>query len=118
VYINNYLNQRQTLEELKMATQSKEDIKKKNMEEQREHPREACSEATFYSTKKGIYEGLIKDIGVKGVFIAADETPVVGEIVTVAVPATGDREGGKLRGEIVWKRPGGFGVYFKSSLND
>jgi len=89
-----------------------------NMEEKREHPREACSETTFYSTKKGIYEGLIKDIGVKGVFIIADETPVVGEIVTVAVPATGDAEGGKLRGEIVWKRPGGFGVYFKSSLNE
>jgi hypothetical protein len=89
-----------------------------NIEDKREHPREACSEATFYSTKKGIYEGLIKDIGVKGVFIATDETPTVGEIVTVAVPATGDRDGGKLSGEIVWKRTGGFGVHFKSSLNE
>ncbi|MBW1901334.1 MAG: PilZ domain-containing protein [Deltaproteobacteria bacterium] len=101
-----------------MATQTKQEIEKNNMAEKREHPREACSEATFCSTKKGIYEGLIKDIGVKGVFIATDAAFTVGEIITVAVPSTGDREGGKLRGEIVWKRPGGFGVYFKSSLNE
>ena len=101
-----------------MAMQTKQGIENGNVEEKREHPREACSEATFYSTKKGIYEGEIKDIGVKGVFIASDQTPAVGEIVTVAVPAAGDREGGKLKGEIVWKRTDGFGVHFKSTLNE
>ncbi len=86
--------------------------------ERRQYPREDCLESTFYASGRGVYEGLIKDIGEKGVFIATKETHMVGDVITVAVPSSNGKKGVKLRGEIVRQKPGGFGVHFKSHLNE
>lgn len=88
------------------------------MIEKRSHPRETISETTFYSTEDGIYEGIIENIGMKGVFLQPSKPMAVGDIITVAVPHSGDKEDLKLKGEIVWKDSRGVGVNFKKSLNE
>jgi hypothetical protein len=90
-------------------------------DEKREHPRYTCFQTTFYSTRDGLYEGVIRDKdkeGVKGVFIATDEHLLVGQVVTVAIPASGEEKGKKLKGVIVRREAGGVGVHFKSLLNE
>jgi len=88
--------------------------------EKRTHPRVACHEPTFYSTKDGVYEGVIRDRdkeGVKGIFIATSEDLPLGGIVTVAISSPGENEGIKLRGMIARKEPGGYAVQFTGRLN-
>jgi len=100
---------------------NKQDKVTKTMEEKRKHRRYPCFESTFFLTKKGLYEGVIKNKdkeAVKGVFIATEEDITVGEVITVAIPSSGEKKGRKLRGVIVRKQPGGFGVQFKNNLND
>lgn len=74
--------------------------------------------STFYSRNEGVYEGLIKDIGVKGVFISTNEALKVEEVITVAIPSFGGNEKTKMSGEIVRKTADGLGVHFKSNLNE
>jgi hypothetical protein len=88
------------------------------MIEKRQHPRKKTSVTTFYSTKDGIYEGLIENIGKRGVFIKPSEPMTKGDIITVAIPRGADKEDLKLKGEIAWKDKRGVGVYFKKSLNE
>jgi hypothetical protein len=88
------------------------------MIEKRQYPREKISEATFYSTEDGIYEGHIENIGMKGVFLKPSRPMAVGDIITVAVPRDGNKADLKLKGEIAWKNHNGVGVAFKKSLND
>jgi hypothetical protein len=89
-----------------------------NAWDQRTHPRRHCRESTFYATSGSLYEGLIENIGLKGVYIRSVQPIEVGEIITVAVPTTTSDRGVKLRGEIVWKNARGFGVDFKKELNE
>jgi len=103
-----------------MTTQRKNDAADKGTKEKRKSPRYACFETTFYSTEKGVYEGVIKnkDKDTKGIFILTNEKLRVGEVITVAIPASDKNKGLKLRGEIVRKQPDGFGVHFKRYLNE
>jgi len=100
---------------VKGNTESKSEKGKK---EHREHERRVCSESTFYASEKGIYEGMIENIGIKGVYIKSEGVMKVGDIITVAVPSKRNKKGVKLKGEIVWKNRNGFGVDFKRHLND
>jgi len=104
-----------------MSIHNKQDAKDKKTKEKRAHPRYDCRELTFYSTKNGVYEGIIKDRdkeGVKGIFIATSENLSVGQIVTVAISSPGESEGKKLRGMIARKEPGGYAVQFTDRLNE
>ena len=40
---------------------------------------------------------MIKDIGAKGVYVATNAPIAVGEVITVAVPSSGNEKGIKLR---------------------
>ena len=101
-----------------MVTHDNQNTEETDIENKREHPRKTCLESTLYATKKGVYEGVIKDIGAKGVFVATNEPIAVGEIITVAVPSSRNEKGIKLEGEIVWKDQYGIGVHFKRHLNE
>jgi hypothetical protein len=90
------------------------------MKEKREHLRHASSEKTFYATKNELYECTIKDKDaecVKGVFVVTKKDISVGRVITVAVPASGQKKGKKLKGVVVRKSPDGFAVHFKNILN-
>ena len=71
-----------------MVTHDNQNTEETDIENKREHPRKTCLESTLYATKKGVYEGVIKDIGAKGVFVA---TNVAG------IPQTKLPEKGSLR---------------------
>ena len=104
-----------------MSTHNAQNTENRATKEKRAHPRHACHEPTFYSTKDGLYEGIIRNRdkeGVKGVFIATSEDLAFGEVVTVAISSPGENEGKKLRGMIARKEPGGFAVQFTGRLNE
>lgn len=103
-----------------MSTHNKQDPEDMATKEKRVHPRHACHEPTFYSTKDGLYEGIIRDRdkdGVKGIFIATSEDLAVGEVVTVAISSPSENKGKKLRGMIARKETGGYAVQFTKRLN-
>ncbi len=103
-----------------MSSQNKQDKKDKTAKEKRIHTRNVCYESTFYSTKDGLYEGIIRNRdkeGIKGVFIATDEDLSIGEVVTVAISAPDEKGSKKLRGMIARKEPRGYAVQFTKRLN-
>jgi hypothetical protein len=104
-----------------MSINNKRDKANMTMDERREQPRYNCFQSTFYSTMDGVYEGVIRDRdegAVKGVYFTANENLLVGQVVTIAIPAFGEQKERKLKGVIVRKEPGRFGVHFKSHLNE
>ena len=104
-----------------MSTHNKQDTKDRATKERRVRPRHACHEPTFYSTKDGLYEGIIRDRdkeGVKGIFIETSEDLAVGDVVTVAIPSPDENEGKKMRGMIARKEPIGYAVQFPRRLNE
>jgi hypothetical protein len=104
-----------------MSTHNKPDTADRATKEKRAHPRHACHEPTFYSTKDGVYEGIIRDRdkeGDKGIFFATSEDLAIGMVVTVAISSPGENEGKKLRGMIARKEPGGYAVQFTGRLNE
>ena len=104
-----------------MSTHNKQEPEDRAIKEKRAYPRYACHEPTFYSTKGGVYEGIIRDRdkkGVKGIFIATSEDLAAGDVVTVAISSPDENEGKKIRGMIARKEPGGYAVQFTSRLNE
>ena len=105
-----------------MSTHNKQDAEDRATKEKRAQPRYACRELTFYSTRDGVYEGIIRDRdkeGVKGIFIETSEDLAFGEIVTVLISSPGENEGRKkIRGMIARKEPGGYAVQFTERLNE
>ena len=103
-----------------MSTHNKKGKENRATKEKRTHPRHACHDPTFYSTKDGVYEGIIRDRdkeGVKGIYISTSEDLAVGTVVTVAIPSPDENEGKKIRGMIARKEPGGYAVQFTKRLN-
>lgn len=103
-----------------MSTHSKQDAKDKKIKEKRAQPRVVCNEPTFYSSKSGLYEGIIRDRdkqGIKGIFIATNEDLYIGEVITVAISSPGENEGKKIKGMVARKEPGGYAVQFSDRLN-
>ena len=81
-----------------MSAHKEQDAEDRKTKEKRVHPRIACHEPTFYSTKNGVYEGIMRERdkgGVRGVFIASREHLSIGEVVTVAISSPGEDEGKK-----------------------
>ena len=103
-----------------MSTHNKKDAENKKTKEKRAQPRVVCHEPTFYSTKRGLYEGIIRDRdkeGVKGIFIATNENLSIGEVITVAISSPGENQGKKIKGMVARKEPGGYAVQFTSRLD-
>ena len=67
----------------------------------------------MFATQKGIFEGLIKNISSSGVFITAQSTFEVGQIIMISLPSKKGKEV-KVKGEIVWSNDEGFGLKFLS----
>ncbi len=103
-----------------MPTHNKQDEKNKKIKEKRAQPRVVCREPTFYSTKSGLHEGIIRDRdkgGLKGVFVATNENLSIGEIITVAISSPGENEVKKIKGMVARKEPCGYAVQFTDRLN-
>ena len=92
-------------------------------EEKRKHLRSKCERVTFFATRECLYEGHVKNISLGGVFIESKDAFDAGEKITVAIPCQSNPDGVKLKepfaddevkmkGVVVWKESGGFGLQF------
>jgi len=92
----------------------KQDSKSKDIKrtkDSRKHPRRPYDQFTLFTSKDGILEGSIKNISSSGVFLTANSTLEVGQILTLVLPFK-DGKDVKVKGEIVWANDDGFGVKF------
>jgi Tfp pilus assembly protein PilZ len=79
----------------------------------RRHQRKSYSKSIRFAAKELIFEGFLKNISSAGVFIEADENFSAGQILTFEIPLKGKQKA-KVKGEVVWSSPDGFGVKFLS----
>jgi hypothetical protein len=77
--------------------------------EKRSHPRIRYSGHIFFATKDRLFEGELTDFSRFGLGIKSAETPLLDEVITIALPLSDGRQR-KCKGQIVWKDNSRFGV--------
>jgi Tfp pilus assembly protein PilZ len=82
-------------------------------EDIRRRQRKSYAKSIRFAAKNRIFEGFLKNISSAGVFIEADENFSAGQILTFEIPLKKNQKA-KVKGEIVWSSPDGFGVKFLS----
>ena len=83
----------------------------KIVEDQRKHARKRYSKQIIFAAHNKILSGVTKDISPSGVFIETRDRLEVGQTVTLTIPLKNDRNA-KIKGEVTWAGPEGFGVKF------
>ncbi len=83
----------------------------KIVEDQRRHDRKRYSRSIMFATRNKILKGITKDISPSGVFIETQHRLKVGQTVTLVVPLK-TAKNAKIKGEVIWAGPEGFGVKF------
>ena len=78
----------------------------------REYPRRPYATKIIFASKHRFYEGLVKNISRKGVFIESHQTFSIGQQLTMVIPLVGKPKGIKLKGKVVWSSSEGFGFEF------
>jgi hypothetical protein len=84
--------------------------------EKRKAPRQNYSGHILFSTKHGLWEGILVNFSRDGLFIEAGAPLSIGEIVTFAIPYPKNINY-KRRGVIVWCNGKGFGVNLLEESN-
>jgi Tfp pilus assembly protein PilZ len=79
----------------------------------RRHQRKSYSKSIRFAAKELIFEGFLKNISSAGVFIEANENFSAGQVLTFEIPLKKNQKA-KVKGEVVWSGPDGFGVKFLS----
>ena len=93
--------------------QKSRDRRLKIVDDQRKHTRKRYIQDLLFSAQNKILKGLAKNISPSGVFIKTNHRWKIGQIVTLVVPLKGDKTA-KIKGEVIWFGPNGFGVKFIS----
>lgn len=75
----------------------------------RKEPRHACEGQIFFSYKKYLHAGELKNCSASGLFINSENFFLIGKKITVALPKFKYTEKYQY-GRIVWKNAEGFGV--------
>ena len=83
----------------------------KIVEDQRKHTRKRYSRPIIFATQNKILNGITKNISPSGVFIETHHRIEVGQIVTLVVPLK-NAKNARIKSEVVWAGPEGFGVKF------
>jgi Tfp pilus assembly protein PilZ len=78
----------------------------------REYPRRPYVKKIIFASNNRFYQGLIKNISRKGIFIEVHQTFSIGQQLTLVVPLVGRPRGIKLKGKVVWSSAEGFGLEF------
>lgn len=77
----------------------------------RKHPRHPYSVSILFATRKGLFEGLTRNVSSTGVFIESREAPKAGQVLTLAIPLKKERRA-LIKGSVAWTGQAGFGVKF------
>lgn len=78
----------------------------------REYPRRPYVAKIIFASKRRFYEGLVKNISRKGIFIEIHQAFSIGQHLTLVIPLIGKPRGIKIKGKVVWSSPKGFGLEF------
>ncbi len=84
----------------------------------RRFTRKPFRRATIYACQNRYYAGLTKNISKGGIFIDTRNPPRIGQIVTLVISRTKIEKGVMLKGEVVHRKPDGFGLRFWSLLKN
>ena len=84
----------------------------------RRFSRKPFRRATIFACRNQYYAGLTKNISKGGVFIETRDPFAIGQIITLVISRTKIEKGVMLKGEVVHRRPEGFGLKFLSLLKD
>lgn len=79
----------------------------------RRHQRKSYSKSIRFAAKDQIFEGFLKNISSAGVFIEASENLSAGQTLSFEIPLKKNQKA-RVKGEVVWSGPEGFGVKFLS----
>ena len=74
--------------------------------------------ATIFTDNSRYYAGLTKNISKGGIFIETRNPFAIGQIITLVISRTKIEKGVMLKGEVVHRRPNGFGLKFISLLQN
>ena len=84
----------------------------------RRFTRKPFRHATIFACQNRYYAGLTKNISKGGIFIETRNRFAIGQIMTLVISRTKIEKGVMLKGEVVHRRPEGFGLKFLSLLKD
>jgi Tfp pilus assembly protein PilZ len=93
--------------------QKSRDERLKIVDDQRKHTRKRYSQDLLFAAQNKILKGLAKNISPSGVFIETHNLLEAGHVITLVLPLKNDKTA-KIKGEIIWSDPNGFGVKFIS----
>jgi hypothetical protein len=93
--------------------QKSRDERLKIVDDQRKHTRKRYSQDLLFAAQNKILKGLAKNISPSGVFIETHHLLEAGHVITLILPLKNDKTA-KIKGEIIWSDPNGFGVKFIS----
>ena len=84
--------------------------------ERRKEARIPYSGCILFTADRRFYEAVLKDFSRHGLFIRTPEPFPIGQIITVALPYS-ENKNDKRKARIVWCNHEGFGVKFITKLN-
>jgi len=84
----------------------------------RRFTRKPFRRATIFACQNRYYAGLTKNISKGGIFIETRNPFALGQIIALVISRTKIEKGVMLKGEVVHKRPEGFGLKFLSLLKN
>ena len=84
----------------------------------RKHQRKKTSKFINYTADNRFYTGLIKDISKTGIFIKTEDSFPFGQTLMLAIPFSNKNKNTIVNGEVVRSSREGFGVKFKSIVNN
>jgi hypothetical protein len=84
-------------------------IEKSSDAERREYPRYTYSRYVLFTNKNRLFQGDLQNYSLHGLYIQSQEQLPVGEIITVALPFSEDKND-KRQGQVIWCNGNGFGV--------
>ena len=84
----------------------------KKSKELRRHPRKPLSQTVRFSTNKGLFKGITKNISASGAFIVTEENLDVGQLLKLNLYLKNGNIT-EIIGQVVWINEEGFGLKFK-----
>lgn len=91
------------------AAAKKIPVEQSSYAERRKCPRYPYSRYILFTTENRLFQGDLLNYSLHGLYIQSQEHLSIGEIITVALPFSDDKND-KRKGQIVWHNGDGFGV--------
>ena len=116
VELKDTLQKISNLKELNFLSNLGNSDSKARSSDRRKETRSCCSESIYFTTKKRIHVGQLKNQSRSGLFIEAVNCFAEDEMIIAVVPCVNDGDA-KCKGRIIWCNEQGFGVKLSESVS-